>query len=217
MSHLRWRVQLPVHGAPRPVALQETRHADQTLPLQVDILVWILLLCGDGVNAQLQCNSNSKADSCPEERGCFEQKTDETAGSWGVTPREVEGVSLRFVWAEESRALRGKSKVTPGRLEQTPFFFFLSFFFSKQLLLALGPTGHRGPSWKVCTQLCLWVTVQACSLSAERDEEESNLPQLSSWQQRCSANAKSLFSGTNTGLVLFFPLDYCPVKRQVYW
>lgn len=49
VTYLRWRVQLLVHGGPRSVALQQTRLPAQTLPLQVDILIWVLLLCGDEV------------------------------------------------------------------------------------------------------------------------------------------------------------------------
>lgn len=55
MTYLRWRVQLPVHGGPRSV-VQKTRLPTQTPPLQVNILVWVLLLCGDDVHNQ--CGSN---------------------------------------------------------------------------------------------------------------------------------------------------------------
>lgn len=49
VTHLRWRVQLLVHGRPRSVALQQAGLPAQTLPLQVDILIRVLLLCEDDV------------------------------------------------------------------------------------------------------------------------------------------------------------------------
>lgn len=66
MTYLRWRVQLPVHGGPRSAALQQARLPTQTLPLQVDILVRVLLLCGDEVS--FQYNVSSKASNCQEQR-----------------------------------------------------------------------------------------------------------------------------------------------------
>lgn len=53
MTYLRWRVQLAVHGGPRSVALQQTRLPTQTLPLQVNILIWVLFLYGDEVSVSV--------------------------------------------------------------------------------------------------------------------------------------------------------------------
>lgn len=70
MTYLRWRVQLPVHGGPRSVALQQTRLSAQTLSLQVNILVWVLLLCVDEVS--IQCSSNiMSSQQLSMDRGCF--------------------------------------------------------------------------------------------------------------------------------------------------
>lgn len=48
VPYLRWWAQLTVYS-PRSITLQQTRLSNQTLPLQVNILIWVLLLCGDGV------------------------------------------------------------------------------------------------------------------------------------------------------------------------
>jgi len=53
MTYLRWRVQLPVHSAAR-AAHQQTSLPTKTLPLQVDVLIWILLLCVDEEGIQCQ-------------------------------------------------------------------------------------------------------------------------------------------------------------------
>lgn len=74
MTYLRWRVELPVHGGPR--------FPTQTLPLQVNILIWVLLLCGD--EAGIQCSANIMSAvklATVREQRVFQQKTDEAAGS----------------------------------------------------------------------------------------------------------------------------------------
>lgn len=82
MTYLRWRVQLPVHGGPRSAALQLPT---QTLPLQVNILVWVLLLCGDEVRFQyksvvkLTTVHEQRMFSTEDRRGCGVKKGKEGA------------------------------------------------------------------------------------------------------------------------------------------
>lgn len=69
-GYLRRRVQLPVHDGPRAVVLQQTRRTAQTPPLQVDVLIWILLLCGNKVSVHDRSTAgNSLCKQAVSERG----------------------------------------------------------------------------------------------------------------------------------------------------
>lgn len=56
LTYLRWTVQLPVHSFPTSIVLRKTSLSSKSPPLQVNILVWVLLLCWDDVNIHCRLN-----------------------------------------------------------------------------------------------------------------------------------------------------------------
>lgn len=100
-THLRWRVQLPVHGGPRSVALQQTRLPTQTLPLQVNILIGVLLLCWEEVHNQCSLNIMSVVKLAWID-GVFDRRRmrlwGQNRGHWRVS----EGLPMLSLEREES-------------------------------------------------------------------------------------------------------------------